>query len=875
MPIDSRLLSTLTRRHLLTGMAAVGLGVGAGVAAPPATATASPLRRPEFGRDIFVDPVRGDDSWSGTHPQRRGRSHNGPVATLAEALRLVRTRDHAGADALVWLRGGEHRLEATLDVDAGAAVGTLTLASYPGERATITGSRVLSGWEEVQHEGRRAWRTQVPEVDGEPWYFRQLYVDGARRRRPRLPKAVNAVVEDHEAVSDLDTQFYHFDPATEAGTGARTFVYREGDIDPAWSRQQDIDVVCMREWFDERAPLESVDGAAREATVEFRPYHTKTWQGRIYYLENVFEALTEPGEWYLDRGTGTVTYLPHEHEELAEVEISAPSVRQLLRIAGAPDAQISGVRLRDLELRHTDWDYWRMTSWMSGQSGCHTVGAVDVIHARDIEITGCTVSTVGEFGITIGEDCQDVTVAGNRVTETGSGGIKIASWLSRPEIDELATGGNRIVDNEIDHTGKVFHLGAGILAMDVFDTEIAHNHVHDTFYTAVSVGWRWSFTESGIGGNLVQYNYIHDIAKGMLSDLAGIYTLGRQPGSMVRNNLIHDVRAKSYPSSGIYADEGSSLITYEHNLVHGCGTGFCAPNQSAGNTVRNNIFADYYQFGVGGGLNETAGLSDVTIDVSRNIVASAGVPVFFGGRGFDPDATKVRSENNLIWDYTTDLEDTGVATPGGDAVSIIDAEGVPVPGARAWVTLTDVEPDAYAFSSLEQPVTLAAESVYHLVMHVTSLGNYWHNPSPVTTTDAATVLGDVYRSNADGSYRTGATPGSFGPVTLRYLSNGVETDLVTAAETSGSLLRNDYSGQLGMTIRTGQEPMTVTALGRWRAGKNWWGLWQDAELDTDSVIADPLFTDRATADYRLSAQSPAWSAPVSFEPIDVSGVGPR
>ncbi|QOR70880.1 right-handed parallel beta-helix repeat-containing protein [Ruania alkalisoli] len=873
MPIDSHLLTTLTRRHLLTGMAAVGLG--AGIASAPVSATASPPRQPEFGHDIFVDPVRGDDSCSGTQPQRRGRSHNGPVATLAAAIGCVRASDYAGADVVIWLRAGHHRLEDTLEVNGGDAVGNLTLATYPGERAVITGSRVLSGWQETQHAGRRAWQTQVPDIDGEPWYFRQLYVDDARRPRPRLPKAVNAVVENHEAVSDLDMQFYHFDPATQAGTGARTFVYREGDIDPSWSRQQDIDVVCMREWFDERAPLQSVAAATREATVAFRPYHTKTWPERIYYLENVYEALTEPGEWYLDRATSTVTYLPHDHEELDEVEISAPAVRQLLQIAGTPDAPVIGVRLHGLELRHTDWDYWRMKSWMSGQSGCHTVGAVDVINAHDIEITGCTVSTVGEFGITVGENCQDVTVSGNRVTETGSGGIKIASWLSRPDIDELATGGNRISDNEVDHIGKVFHLGAGILAMDVFDTEISHNHVHDTFYTGISVGWRWSFTESDIGGNVVEQNHIHDIAKGMLSDLAGIYTLGRQPGSTVRSNLIHDVRAKSYPSSGIYADEGSSLMRYEHNLVYGCGTGFCAPNQSAGNIVRNNIFADYYQFGVGGGLNETAGLADFTIDVSQNIVASAGVPVFFGGRGFDPAVTRVRSENNLIWDYSTDLEDTGVASPGGDAVSIVAADGTPVPGAEIRVTLTDAEPDAYAFSPLQVPVTLAADSVYHVVMHVKSLGNYWHNPSPVTTTDAATVLGDVYRSNADGSYRTGATPGSFGPVALRYLSDGTETDFVTAADPSEARLRNDYSGQLGMTIRTGPEPMTVTALGRWRSGKNWWGLWQDAGLDQASVLDDPLFEDRASAHYRPTAASPAWQAPVAFEPIDVSQVGPR
>jgi hypothetical protein len=76
-----------------------------------------------------------------------------------------------------------------------------------------------------------------------------------------------------------------------------------------------------------------------------------------------------------------------------------------------------------------------------------------------------------------------------------------------------------------------------------------------------------------------------------LSDLGGIYLLGPQPGTVVQNNLIHDVTDARYGSSGLYADEGCSDVLMQNNVVYRVkGMPF---NENFGRnvTVRNNIFA--------------------------------------------------------------------------------------------------------------------------------------------------------------------------------------------------------------------------------------------------------------------------------------------
>ena len=58
-----------------------------------------------------------------------------------------------------------------------------------------------------------------------------------------------------------------------------------------------------------------------------------------------------------------------------------------------------------------------------------------------------------------------------------------------------------------------------------------------------------------------------------LADGGGIYTLGFQPGTVLRGNLIHDVHRSAYahggaPNNGFFIDEGSKGFLFESNVVH-------------------------------------------------------------------------------------------------------------------------------------------------------------------------------------------------------------------------------------------------------------------------------------------------------------------
>jgi hypothetical protein len=170
----------------------------------------------------------------------------------------------------------------------------------------------------------------------------------------------------------------------------------------------------------------------------------------------------------------------------------------------------------------------------------------------------------------------------------------------------------------------------------------SHNHIHDLYYTAISVGWTWGYAPNQCAGNIVEFNHLHHIGKDMLSDRGAIYTLGVQPGTAIRNNLIHDARSFSYGGWGIYPDEGSSNMTIENNIVYRTKSAGFHQHYGQENLAPNNIFA----FGEEFQLMRTRAEDHVPFTFEGNIVYfdSGGLP------GSNWTGDQFHMNRNAYWD---------------------------------------------------------------------------------------------------------------------------------------------------------------------------------------------------------------------------------
>jgi hypothetical protein len=169
-------------------------------------------------------------------------------------------------------------------------------------------------------------------------------------------------------------------------------------------------------------------------------------------------------------------------------------------------------------------------------------------------------------------------------------------WQAAPE---QAASGNIVKNNLVETCGQELFGAVGVWVGLAAKTTIARNEIRSLPYTGVSVGWMWWNPQSRpeprqtpCRENTVEQNHIHHVMQ-TLSDGGGIYTLGDQPDSFLRGNVIHDVPANvgRAESNGMFLDQGTGEFVIEDNLIYGIDRSPLRFHKGWKNLVRNNTLA--------------------------------------------------------------------------------------------------------------------------------------------------------------------------------------------------------------------------------------------------------------------------------------------
>jgi len=532
--------------------------------------------------------------------------------SLEAARDRIRSLRQAGSkEAItVLIHGGTYRLTRPFELtkeDSGTPEAPIVYAAYPGERVVISGGRVIGGGWTRGTDG--IWTKHIPGVAEGEWYFRQLFVNGRRAQRARMP---NLGYYRIQGPSSKDKPF--------------RLKFGGTDIQKQWEGTG-AEAVVLLGWTEIRQQIVRVDDAARIAILSGDaggsavgiPEDTDP----RYFIENAPGTLDAPGEWYLDRTTGILSYWPMGGETLDRAEIVAPALSQLVRISGDPESgkAVRNVIFRNLHFQHADWVLPPEGHSDHPQAAVNVGAAFQAESAVDCTIESCSFEKLGGYAIWFGMGSQRNRIVGNQISDIGGGGIKIGETILH-ESQAKQNFEHVVEDNLIHHLGEVYPEAVGIWIGQSSRNTIAHNTIHDVFYTAISVGWTWGYEPNQCAGNRIEYNHLYAIGKHTLNDLGAIYTLGQQPGTVIRNNLIHDVTSYGERGRGIYLDEGSTQILVEKNIVYRCKSSGFHQHYGRDNVVRNNILA----------MNQEVQFSRARAEAHRSFTFERNIVYFEHGR---------------------------------------------------------------------------------------------------------------------------------------------------------------------------------------------------------------------------------------------------
>ncbi|NJQ02470.1 right-handed parallel beta-helix repeat-containing protein [Streptomyces zingiberis] len=578
--------------------------------------------------------ARADDSGPGTAER--------PLRSLGEAQRRARALAAAGdGDVTVSLLAGTHRPAAPLRfgaADSGRNGHTVTWRAAPGARPLVSGSQPVTGWV-LDDAAKGIYKADV----GTGFDTRQLYVDGRPAQRARLRLARSDIRLDASGFTLLNPALSYL-----------------GNLPD----QRRVEFQGMLSFTNRFAPVQSISGTRvlmRQPAWDNNTYGYDTLQAPFrtpeFSLLNSRSFLDEPGEWYLDTGSGTLYYKPLAGQDLRTARVELPRLERLVEVGGSYGAPARNLRFEGLTFTGTTWLHPGSSDGYANQqtgafisgvqphrpadaftscaTGCkgfegarnswaQTPGAVQVSAAESITFAGNTFVNLGSVGLGIGNDAnahatgvglgaRNVSVTGNTFTASAGGGIVVGGV--RPDAhhpsDPRMTNADIVLrDNRVHATALEYLDQDGIFASYVSGLAVEHNEVSDMPYTGIGVGYGWGANDPG--GSPEYRNrglYDHQPVYTTPTTLRDVRIVGNHVRDVVRTmfdagcvytlsampgSTVEENFCENSGQLGLYFDEGSRYLTARSNVfLRTAGQWAHANNQNGNHTGNLTLTGNY------------------------------------------------------------------------------------------------------------------------------------------------------------------------------------------------------------------------------------------------------------------------------------------
>lgn len=557
-----------------------------------------------------------------------------PLQTMAQAKDKVRTMNqNMTGDIKVYFEDGEYFMDHTVEFqpeDSGTNGHQIAYEAMEENHPVFTSGVEVTGWTDAQDPKRPGLvKTQLPNVEN----TRELYVDGkmATKAKGPFPGSI-------ERFGDYESY------TTYNGTHKAYKGYKSNAKEMLnWRNIQDIEFVYDILWVHRIAPVESIEvHNENEIYIKmlWEPFRLSQIAGGTQvhadlpsYIENAYELLDEPGEWYFDEVLKEMYYMPEEGQDMQQVKAVIPSLEQFLTVTGEADSKVQNISFDGLLFEYNTWLYPSTYGWPDQQANfahdpmetenmhgysVSPQAAIETRMSENIHFSRCRFQNIGSVAIGILKGSEGNVIEQCSFEDISGGGVLIGGVNindahpvtlpeqasldeikaamekhaedpeSKPHDERLIVKDNTVTNCYFNEIGTEYKGSIAVLAGYTDGTVITHNTIKNVAYSGISAGWGWGFWD--------QTGRTESVEAGEITpDWYPVFPEG--DGAVSRNNIIeyNDVghcMTKMHDGGGIYTlgDMPGSSISF--NSIHDMSSwpgGLYLDEGSGGMEVEGNI----------------------------------------------------------------------------------------------------------------------------------------------------------------------------------------------------------------------------------------------------------------------------------------------
>jgi hypothetical protein len=544
--------------------------------------------------EIFVS-TDGNDQNAG--------SQEAPFATLRRAQQVARV---SNAPITVSIRAGTYYLDEPLSfsqADSGTAVAKVTYRAYAEETVILSGGKKLHcDWQPYQNG---IMKCHLPEVESGKLTFDQLFINGKRQIRARYPnydssdpkKFTGYIRAAGHLTDDIPDPNPDLNEDMTFSSGAPRGIL----FDPTnfsrkrWKKPAEavIHIYQALYWGNLQWQIKEIDWdqhifwfghGGQQMGAKWFDAPCGVDQRSFFFIENIFEELDAPSEWYLDRETATLYYLPPDDVDLNNALIEVPVLQRLVEFVGSQDNPVKYIVLEGFRFAHTkstfleNYEVPSLSDW-----AIHRGGTVYLQGAHNCTIKDSFFDAVGGNGVFMNEHNRNNLVTGCKFTESGDSAICFVGSL------EHTVGTQRnfpyecsVVNNLIVDCGIFGKQVAGVYISRAKRIRAAHNEIYNMPRAGICIG------DGTWGGHVIENNYIHDTCR-ETSDHGPFNSWGRDKYWCLGQSHLPYINHRSHDAGLVKIDAMEPVILRNNFFKETSGWGLDLDDGASNYEIYNNL----------------------------------------------------------------------------------------------------------------------------------------------------------------------------------------------------------------------------------------------------------------------------------------------